>query len=195
MSELKRINNLFKEQDFYALRVLKIPMRQHGILSEMVRQEQMASAKQPRTPLRNGATMTSDAEAASDVCTDVDFSDPDTQLRVMRTVSIRDNFSKQGREAERFLSKMDKDLQKFRDTTMSRHESLEEVVSLLSNRSIYPLQNRRKTDGADCGIRWWVIVAMALTVAVGIPVLYFFVYCVWNPHGCAHTEKDHTEPP
>ena len=174
MSELKRINNLIKDQDFFALRVLKVPMRRHGILSELVRQEQTTTAKPKTHSLRNGATLPSDSDIPSDAaCSDVDFSDPETQMRVMRTVSIRDNFSKQGREAERFLKKMDKDLSKLRQTTVTEQESLDEVISVLTNKSIHPLQSRPKVNGADCGIRWCWVVLCAVCVAVLVPVIYF----------------------
>lgn len=182
VSELKRINKLIKDQDFFALRVLKVPMRRHGYLSELAKQEQSEAGKHS---LRNGAAIPSDSDIPSDaVCSDVDFSDPETQLRVMRTVSIRDNFSKQGREANRFLRKMDKDLSKLRQSTITEQESLDEVISMLTNKSIYPLQGKRSVNGADCGIRWWVIVLAAVSVAILVPTIYF-LYITYFMH-----EKD-----
>lgn len=173
VSELKRINNLIKDQDFFALRVLKVPMRRHGYLSELVKQEQNETARMVTHNHHNGATLPSDSDIPSDaVCSDVDFSDPETQLRVMRTVSIRDNFSKQGREANRFLKKMDKDLSKLRQSTVTKQESLDEVISMLTNKSIYPLQSKKSVNGADCGIRWWVIVLAAVSVAILLPTIY-----------------------
>ncbi|KAK7116083.1 lysM and putative peptidoglycan-binding domain-containing protein 3-like [Littorina saxatilis] len=179
VSELKRINNLIKDQDFFALRVLKVPMKRHGYLSEIVKQEQNEAAKKKVPNLRNGATLPSESDIPSDaaysdaICSDVDFSDPETQMRVMRTVSIRDNFSKQGREANRFLKKMDKDLSKLRQTTTTERQSLDQVISMLTNKSIYPLQSRRRLDGADCGIRWWMVLLVAVFLVVAVLVIYY----------------------
>ena len=149
-------------------------MRRHGYLSEMVKQELAEPTRPVAHTLRNGAALPSDSDIPSDaVCSDVDFSDPDTQLRVMHTVSIRDNFTRQGREADRFLRKMDRDLSKLRQSTVTERESLDQVISMLTNKSILPLQSKRGVNGADCGIRWWVIVLIAVSVAVLVPTIYF----------------------
>ncbi|XP_076465664.1 lysM and putative peptidoglycan-binding domain-containing protein 3-like [Babylonia areolata] len=176
VSELKRVNNLIKDQDFFALRKLKIPMRRHGYLSEIVRQEEAEALKQNSYSQRNGATLPSDSDVPSDaICSDVDISDPETHRSLLRTVSIGGNFSKQGRKANRFLKKMDKDLSKFRQSTVTERESLDEVISVLTNKSFYPLQSRQKLNGADCGIRWWMLVL----AAVAFTVLVFIVYYVY----------------
>lgn len=174
VSELKRVNNLIKDQDFFALTKLKIPMHRHGYLSEIRRQEEAEAAKQKSHTAHNGAAaLPSDSDIPSDaVCSDVDVSDPETHHSV-RTVSICDHLSKQGRETSRFLRKMDKDLFKLRQSTVTERESLDEVISVLTNKSFYPLENRRKVNGADCGIRWWVLLLAAGVVAISVPVTYF----------------------
>lgn len=180
MSELKRVNNLIKDQEFYALRVLKVPIRRYGYLSEaFAKEKQEKERKQKDTcRLKNVDTLLSDCDSPVDaICSDVDFSDPDTQLRVIRTVSIRENFSKQGHEARHFLQEMDKDLTKIRQSVPSDHDSLNEVISILSHQSIYPLTTQKKlVNGADCGIRWWVILIIALAVAILVPAMYFIYY-------------------
>ncbi|KAK7496863.1 hypothetical protein BaRGS_00011843 [Batillaria attramentaria] len=179
VSELKRINNLIKDQDFFALRVLKVPMHRHGYISELLKEEAQLDKKPAgASNFHNGHTRTSDSDLPSDAyCSDVDFSDPDTQLRVIQTVSIRQNFSRQGREAERFLRKMDKDLTKIRQTTPTDHESLGEVISMLTNKSFQPLHSKKEViNGVDCGIRWWWYVIAAVTVAVLIPIIFFLYY-------------------
>lgn len=34
MADIKRVNNLFQEQDMYALKSIKIPVKKHGLLTE-----------------------------------------------------------------------------------------------------------------------------------------------------------------
>ncbi|KAL8602237.1 hypothetical protein ACOMHN_022750 [Nucella lapillus] len=172
VSELKRINNLMKDQDFFARRKLKIPMHRHGILSEMTKQEEAEARKQKSYAAYNGAALPSYSDIPSDaVCSDVDASDP--EMHGVQTVSIYGNFSKQGQEANRFLKKMDKDLSKLRQSTATERESLNEVISVLTNKTFYPLDNRRKLNGADWGIRWWVILLAAVGLAIVVLVVYF----------------------
>lgn len=175
VSELKRINNLIKDQDFYALRVIKVPARRHGVLSHLINRDPVLDGKPAGAHnFQNGRTRPSDSDLPSDACSDVDFSDPDTQLRVIQKVSIRQNFSKQGREAERFLRKMDKDLSKFRDSAHTGdRESLGEVISMLTNKSFQPLHGKRElVNGWDCGIRWWWYLVAVVIVAVLFPAVY-----------------------
>ncbi|XP_059145769.1 lysM and putative peptidoglycan-binding domain-containing protein 3-like [Physella acuta] len=112
-----------------------------------------------------------------------DFSDPDTQLKILRTLSIRENFSAEGKEAEKFLNKMDEDLKKFKQSShRPERESLTEVISVLTNKSIHPLMTNRpkKSSGADCGLSWWSIIIISLTVTIILPsiglIYYFFYY-------------------
>lgn len=182
MSELKRVNNLIKDQDFFALRVLKIPMRPHGYLSEMVRQELDAAKHRPHKTTHR-EPITSDSDVPSDaLCSDVDFSDPETQIRIMRTVSIRENFSQQGREVNRFLKKMDKDLAKLRQSKISDRESLDEVVSELTKTSFLPLEKKTSSNGADCGLSWWKIVLVALLLAILVPATYLIYIKFFRNH-------------
>ncbi|PVD19765.1 hypothetical protein C0Q70_20256 [Pomacea canaliculata] len=151
VSELKRINNLINDRDFFALRHLKIPMRRHGYLSSIVAQEEQNKKRPAEThDSQNGAVPLSESEAEMNaVSSDVDFSDPEMQKLVIRTVSIRENFSQQGQEAQHFLDKMDKDLSNYRQSAETNRNSLDEVISVLTHTSIYPLQKRKRTDGAD----------------------------------------------
>ncbi|GFS13088.1 lysM and putative peptidoglycan-binding domain-containing protein 3 [Elysia marginata] len=190
VSELKRLNNLIQDQEFFGLKVLKVPMRKHGVLSEEVAKHASTIKISSSGHLRGAEAFspTSDEDLYGSYFEDSDshpdLSDPETQLKVMRTLSIRDNMSSQGREAEKFLQKMDSDLAKIKQDSRKERESLSEVISVLTNKSFHPLESSRpggsnKHNGADCGISWWSIMVYSLIVGIIVPILfliYFFFF-------------------
>ena len=162
-------------------------MRKHGVLSEEVSKH--TSKVTSTSHLRGAAALSpiSDGDPYSSFYEDSDshpdLSDPETQLKVMRTLSIRENMSSQGREAEKFLLKMDSDLAKIKHDSNKERESLSEVISVLTNKSFHPLETSRpganKHNGADCGISWWSIMVYSLIVGILVPVvflIYFFFF-------------------
>ncbi|XP_059144562.1 lysM and putative peptidoglycan-binding domain-containing protein 3-like [Physella acuta] len=186
VSEIKRINNLIQDQEFYGLKVIKVPMTRFGVLSEQFSRgnNRLKSSRFPSSAREN-----ENAEEVfldnhfDDTDSQHDFSDPDTQLKILRTLSIRENFSAEGKEAEKFLNKMDEDLKKFKQSShRPERESLTEVISVLTNKSIHPLMTNRpkKSSGADCGLSWWSIIIISLTVTIILPsiglIYYFFYY-------------------
>lgn len=188
VSELKRLNNLIQDQEFFGLKILKVPMRKHGVLSEEVAKHtsKINSSHYLRGAEAISPTSEEDLYASSyfeDSDSHHDLSDPETQLKVMRTLSIRDNMSSQGKEAEKFLQKMDLDLAKIKQESRKERESLSEVISVLTNKSFHPLESSRpvmnKNNGADCGISWWSIMLYSLIVGILVPIIfliYFFFF-------------------
>ena len=116
------------------------------------------------------------------------LSDPDTQRRVIQTLSIKDMMQSQTKEAEEFLRNMDRDLEILRESTRTNRHSLDEVISVLTNKSIQPLNkgagssNLCSSDGADCGLRYKNIVAAVLTIAVVVPLLLLLFYFKYIMH-------------
>ncbi|KAI8789610.1 lysM and putative peptidoglycan-binding domain-containing protein 3 [Biomphalaria glabrata] len=182
VSEIKRINNLIQDQEFYGLKVIKVPMTQYGILSE-----QFGNRSQI---VRQDRHSTSHVESSSDYDdmygrqyeesdSQHDFSDPDTQIHILRTLSIRDNFAAHDKEAQKFLQKMDEDLKKFKQNSRQHKESLTEVISVLTNKSIHPLASSlpsKRHNGADCGISWWSVLIALIVIAILVPLLALIYY-------------------
>ncbi|CAL1542866.1 unnamed protein product, partial [Lymnaea stagnalis] len=177
VSEIKRINNLIQDQEFYALKVIKVPMTKYGILSEQFgTQDQVL--KHPRNVKNQSSNsfLSEDQDLLdhfNESDSQHDFSDPETQIKVLRTLSIRDNLTSDDKEAEKFLQKMDEDLNKLKQSSRGERESLTEVISILTNKSIHPLETSKpisKGNGADCGISWWSILIASLAIAVIAPL-------------------------
>ena len=162
-------------------------MRKHGILSEEVAKHTSKISATSFSPSTETLSPSSEGDPYASYFEDSDshpdLSDPETQLKVMRTLSIREHMSSQGREAEKFLRKMDSDLAKLKQDSRKERESLSEVISVLTNKSFHPLESTRpgvnKHNGADCGISWWSIMVYSLIVGILVPILflvYFFFF-------------------
>ena len=169
VSELKRINNLMKDQDFFALRVIKVPMKRHGLLSEIVEEENKQMSNGAKLTLNaNGFEHTHSPEA-----NETGDSSGSEELFV-RTLSIRDSLSDQGKQAASFLQRMDKDLKSIVNSTKSQKDSLEEVVQTMTCKRIYPLQRQSSwLNGYDCGMRWWSVLLGFIVFGFVTPLLYF----------------------
>ncbi|CAE1274653.1 unnamed protein product [Acanthosepion pharaonis] len=183
ISELKRVNHLIRDQDLFGLKHIKVPIKKYGIISENCAQSNiLVSADATQLPssqkgcldrhneshFNNCETWTdTDSEmplsAIDEVSQSCNLSDPDTQRRVIHTLSIKDMMQSQTKEAEEFLRNMDRDLEILRESTRTNRHSLDEVISVLTNKSIQPLNKGSGSlcsgDGADCGLRYKNILA------------------------------------
>ncbi|XP_002730862.1 lysM and putative peptidoglycan-binding domain-containing protein 3-like [Saccoglossus kowalevskii] len=159
VSELKRINNLIIEQDFFRLKTIKVPVKKYGLLTELHEEKRR----------RPNAAQPTEAKQTIEVN---DEDDEDTVFEV-RTVSIRDSLQGNS-EASEFLKNMDKDLEKIRKSTRTEKSSLTEVTSMLNARYIQPLTPPKpKFDGANCGFSWWTMVIIMFAIGIITPVFYF----------------------
>ncbi|KAL5005034.1 hypothetical protein ScPMuIL_018490 [Solemya velum] len=183
VAELKRMNRLMKDQEFFGLRVIKVPLKKHSFLTEFVSQSDSCPTSSTITDpsvMLNGCMgdgATNDRLYLDSACdSPCDFSDHETQQRVIRTLSINDVFHGQSKEAKTFLENMDKDLSEIRSSATFNRNSLDEVISVLTNKSIQPIKKKSYfLSGADCGIRWTVLVVIALIIVL-LPVIYFIYY-------------------
>ncbi|XP_069138584.1 lysM and putative peptidoglycan-binding domain-containing protein 3-like [Argopecten irradians] len=177
VSEIKRINNFIQDQDFYGHKVVKVPLKRHSFLTEHIAKEEQAKQA---TVQSNGMTVIDETcESSNDIqdMTDndsiCDMSDPETQNLIIRTLSISDALNSQSRDAQKFLENMDKDLSKIRHANdRTNRRSLDEVVSVLTNRTIRPFP-KNKTDGATWGITWKSLIIGLIALGVLCPVIFY----------------------
>lgn len=169
VAELKRINNLIKDQDFFALRVIKVPMKRYSLLTDLVNEENKEAANSAKLTLNANGFESSHSQEANE--TD---SSSENELFV-RTLSIRDSLlSDQGKQAASFLQRMDKDLKSIVNSTKSQKDSLEDVVQTMTCKRIYPLQQQSSwLNGYDCGMRWWSVLLAFIVFGFVAPLLYF----------------------
>lgn len=174
-SELKRLNNLIRDQDFYALTVIKVPVKRFGLLTELIEEEKEAK-KLSKVPKDSSDVL--EVMEANEINEDEDeIDDSDSRSLLIRKVSIRDAFGTQSRDAASFLQKMDSDIHNIISSTKLRMDSLEEVTKSLTCKRIHPLQRQTSwLSGVDCGIRWWS--ALILFLVVGLLMPTFFILFV-----------------
>ncbi|XP_019750152.1 lysM and putative peptidoglycan-binding domain-containing protein 3 [Hippocampus comes] len=198
VADLKRSNNLLTEQDLFALRSVKIPVKRFSMLTEThntgpLRQ---ASPAEARRPTQISACSAFPIESSTDSSSSTD-------------------------SVEGFLMEKDKDIEQLVKSTGPSRSSLNEVVSSLTLQLKQPSLGKveyklvGKKDpyyGADWGMRWWTAVVIMLVVGIITPVFYLLYYEVLmkaevshhgtptdvpgymlhaHDHGHAHLEKSH----
>ncbi|KAM9393606.1 lysM and putative peptidoglycan-binding domain-containing protein 3 isoform 1-T2 [Pholidichthys leucotaenia] len=161
VADIKRANNLLKEQDFFALRSVKIPVRRFSVLTETYSTGTLNSASP--TGARHIPQVSQVPPLPSESSTD--------------SISSTDS-------VEGFLLEKDKDIERLVKSTGPSRSSLNEVVSSLTlqqqplrgETGYKPAQRKDPYYGADWGMRWWTAVAIMLVVGIITPVFYLLYY-------------------
>lgn len=180
VAELKRVNNIIRDQEFYALTSVKIPVKKHSFLVEQITKEEdiktAGCSKEDvvRPKAVNGAAYFSADEAVDNTDNESahDMSDPETQNLLIRKLSIGQTSRSQSKEARDFLESMDKDLSKFTSSKRTDRDSLDEVISVLTNKSVHPLVPPRKSRLNDYSISWKFLIVAALVGGLLVPLGY-----------------------
>ena len=171
---MKRCNNLINDQDFFALTKIKIPVKQHSLLTdeqeERRRRPNAASKVEPLDDnhLVNGGFVSDEEDDESY------YGEEDSLL--VRQISIRDCM-RDKTTAKDFLRKMDQDLEKICQATQTQKKSLEEVTSTLTEPRIHPLllpyfeKRRKRTDQEPCGMTWKSAFLIVIFIAIAVPTL------------------------
>ncbi|KAM4745398.1 lysM and putative peptidoglycan-binding domain-containing protein 3 isoform 1-T3 [Anableps anableps] len=170
VADIKRANNLLTEQDFFALRSVKIPVRRFSVLTET----HSAGPPKPVSPTgirrvpQISPPMPLPTESSTDSCSSTD-------------------------SVEGFLLEKDKDIEELVKSTGPSRSSLSEVVSsltlqqpLLGEVEYKPVQRKDPYYGADWGMRWWTAVAIMLFVGIVTPVFYLLYYEVLAKSDVSH---------
>lgn len=193
VAEIKRLNNLIRDQDFYALTSVKIPVKQHSFLVDQIQEDDKnASERELKTvrrssSLSNGAAVMDSGDEQSlhyDSETDpatTDLSDPETQRQVIREISINKATRSQSKEAVKFLRDMDKDLSHILKTARTERNSLDEVISVLTHKSVNPLvmSPKRKSTYLECVLEWRTTLVILVLVAIVAPLGAVAMYLIY----------------
>jgi len=178
VAELKRINNLIQDQDFYALTSVKIPVKKHSFLIDQIKEDDQKVNTQHETEIMNGACYLESADESElhyDSEPTTDLSDPENQKDVIRKISINRTSRGQSREAQNFLRKMDQDLSNIVKSSRTDRASLDEVISVLTNKSVSPMFPREKPKSfyeVQCHGKWKYYIVLAIVLCVALPILF-----------------------
>ncbi|KPM11298.1 LysM domain containing protein [Sarcoptes scabiei] len=153
ITQLKRINHIRSDQDFYVLKVIRVPVMKHGIFTEL-----------------NDQDVDDDVNAQQKNCQLIDFSnDQNSQSVATKTQVIQIGISKylnkdqHDEKMTKFLDNLKTDLEEIRRFNESKMDS--DLILTTSSTTIDNDQNRQDNlegrakiinscDGSDFGIQW-----------------------------------------
>ncbi|XP_061116826.1 lysM and putative peptidoglycan-binding domain-containing protein 3 [Conger conger] len=169
VADIKRANNLLTDQDFFALRSLKIPVKRFSVLTESHRPAGTRPPGSARAQPPGGAAAAAEPSPSSSPSTD---------------------------SAGTFLQEKDRDIELLvraaAPPSSSSTGGLSEVVSSLNLQELPGDPERRPAPrkdpyyGADWGMRWWTAVAIMLVVGIVTPVFYLLYYEVLMKADVSH---------
>ncbi|XP_065606201.1 lysM and putative peptidoglycan-binding domain-containing protein 3 [Cyrtonyx montezumae] len=152
VADIKRVNNLINDQDFFALRSIKIPVKKFSVLTETHVSPKGRTALQP-------AHCSPEVQEAA----------PSDKFTASET-------------AGNFLREVDRDIEEIVKCNDTKRENLNEVVSALAAQQVcFETDGRSKKCkdpyyGADWGIGWWTAVVIMLIIGIITPVFYLLYY-------------------
>lgn len=187
------MNNLYRDQDFYALKTVKIPVREHGILTDPKAREKCrknnveevchSSGGATSDDLRLGgpsAYYRSDEEEYQKSSGDADDEVDDSDSPEIRDVSIHSALRwKHSQHA--LLAKFDAELQRVRDNTEQRLANLNEVALTMTTPTIQPIVMKKDANGAGLlNFDWdWRVTTIVGVIISTVIVLTAILY-VWS---------------
>lgn len=151
-SEIRRVNNLYRDQDFFALKVVKVPVREYGALTEIsAREKCRQNTIEERGTESSGGATTSDEvrfggvaayynseEEPSCSSRDADDESGDSDTLEYRDISIQSAI-RWKHTNNTLLQKLDEDLQRVRDETEKKITSAREVRFTMESPTILPV--------------------------------------------------------
>ncbi|XP_071070437.1 lysM and putative peptidoglycan-binding domain-containing protein 4 isoform X2 [Dasypus novemcinctus] len=146
VADIKKVNNFIREQDIYALKSIKIPVKNHGILTETHKELK---------PLPNPSSETR--------VTFVDLPEPD------RTAG---GTGVQSSELADFFKGIDQNIERAVQSEVFLSES---YCTDTCNQPLLPATQKTLANGADCGIQWWNAVFIMLLI-IALPVFYLVYF-------------------
>ncbi|NXY13336.1 LYSM4 protein, partial [Atrichornis clamosus] len=146
VADIKRVNNFIREQDLYALKSIKIPVKPHGLLTE----GSGALRPLPAAPAQPGRTL-------------VELPEPEAGA----------GGSADGRRLSEYFKGIDQSIQ---DAVQVEVQLNSEYGLEALERPLPESGKREAGNGADCGIQWWNAVFIMLLIGIVLPVFYIIYF-------------------
>lgn len=147
VADIKKVNNFIREQDLYALKSIKIPVKNHGILTETHKELKPLPGPSSETRVTFVEPPSADSAAAR----------ADTQ-----TSQLTD-----------FFKGIDRNIERAVQSEIFLGES---CCVDAPDQPLLPAPPKTCTDGADCGIQWWNAVFIMLLIGIVLPVFYLVYF-------------------
>lgn len=159
VADIKRVNNLIQEQDLYALKSIKIPVKKHSFLTEV-----------------GGAAEPAEPEPGPPPGASPSFTHPLTP-----NGSVKPRLQ----EYTDFLKEVDQDIEMLIQSTDAQDEILSEGQEGPQRGGG---GGRPSSYGADWGIQWWNAVVVMLLVGIILPLFYIIYYKTQDSGASATSE-------
>ncbi|CAF0816610.1 unnamed protein product [Rotaria sordida] len=158
VSQLKRLNNLQNDQDFYALTYCRVPVRRFGLLHES-------------------------SSSSSIVVNLNDQSTTNTSLSI--THLSQENHHAFLNAMDKDLASMRTKVEQLIESPTTTLISDQPTMKMMIRSTKKPLSDFN-CDGADCGCKFWHIVTVIILIALLIPLIYIYVYIKYPPNTTEH---------
>ncbi|KAG8196838.1 hypothetical protein JTE90_027551 [Oedothorax gibbosus] len=166
VADIKRANNLLSNQEFYALKRLKIPVKKHSLLTEI---------------------LSSSANAKPD---SIIIEHPNDNVHTINIGIGTSGRSPSPQDSAAFFKRMDQDLVNIMLSTNSQKDSLEAAAAALTMPQIQPLV-KDPYNTVDCGIQGNYLIIFVIILVVVVPSLVALYYVYMRTY---HEQHHHTYP-
>ncbi|XP_074862757.1 lysM and putative peptidoglycan-binding domain-containing protein 4 [Carettochelys insculpta] len=157
VADIKRVNNFICEQDLYALKSIKIPVKAHGVLTEISQELKPAQKAPSHTALTLIELPEPDPGTAGSSCTE--------------SGGLTDYFKGIDQNIE--------------EAVQSRvHLNADYCIEAQNCPPSASVGRKEPNNGADCGLQWWNAVIIMLLIGIVLPVFYI-VYVKTQQTGAA----------
>ncbi|XP_021506685.1 lysM and putative peptidoglycan-binding domain-containing protein 4 isoform X1 [Meriones unguiculatus] len=146
VADIKKANNFIREQDLYAVKSIKIPVRNHGILME---------THQELTPLGHPSSKTKEALVELPEDEDATGTTPP------------------GNQLAAFFKGIDENIEQAAQSDVFHSDR---CCVEAPDQPLLPTVQKPPSDGADCGIQWWNAVFLMLLIGIVLPVFYLVYF-------------------
>ncbi|XP_036734590.2 lysM and putative peptidoglycan-binding domain-containing protein 4 isoform X1 [Manis pentadactyla] len=157
VADIKKVNNFIREQDLYALKSIKIPVKNHGILTETNRE--LRPILSPTSETRVTFEEQPDPDRAP-----IGAAAPSSQL--MNFFKGIDQNIERAAQSEIFLS--------------------DSYCVETCSQPLLLAPPKAPADGADCGIQWWNVVFIMLLIGIVLPVFYLVYFKIQATGGISN---------
>ncbi|XP_051484764.1 lysM and putative peptidoglycan-binding domain-containing protein 4 [Apus apus] len=146
VADIKRVNNFIREQDLYALKSIKIPVKTHGLLTENGGDLRPLPSASPQS----GLTL-------------VELPEPEAGGSSSAAPSHLSDYFRD----------IDKSIQ---DAVQAEGQLNMECCVEAPERPLPEAGQQESSNGADCGIQWWNAVFIMLLIGIVLPVFYIIYF-------------------
>jgi murein DD-endopeptidase MepM/ murein hydrolase activator NlpD len=193
-SEIRRANNLYTDQDFFALKTVKIPIKEHSLLTETMELEKRRKIATSGTggsenqsesnsdETRLGGPSTYYKSEDEEDSGDADDEKGDSDTPEYRNVSIQSAL-KWKHSGDSLLKKFDEDLERVRANTEQKVQNHRDVAVTLHHPKFYPVTRTSYEKSLLTNVEWRWYVWGGLAV-IGVILLMLIVRTIWcHKHG------------